>query len=220
MKTLSRTRKPRGFTLVEVLVALAIMAVLAGLAWRGLDTIVRGRDVSRERVDATLRAGTVLAQWEQDLQSLFESASVPALAIDGGSARMVRRADDGVQVVVWSLHDGRLLRWAAPVTTSVGSLQESWLRSQQLLGNESGQLLMLDGVAGWRHECFVASSNAWVNCQSDLQGPAPSSQQQQQQQQPQAAQQRSATPAGVRMDLTLAAGTLVRIALLAPSPRP
>ena len=44
--------------------------------------------------------------------------------------------------------------------------------------------------------------------------------QQQQQQQPQAAQQRSATPAGVRMDLNLAAGTLVRIAMLAPSPLP
>ena len=66
-----------GFTLVEVLVALFIMAVLAGLAWRGVDALVRTRDGSKAAAEAVLRLGTVLAQWEQDLNQVQDSAAVP-----------------------------------------------------------------------------------------------------------------------------------------------
>jgi type II secretory pathway component PulJ len=38
----------RGFTLVEVLVALLPWPLLAGLAWQGLDSVLRTREASRE----------------------------------------------------------------------------------------------------------------------------------------------------------------------------
>ena len=44
-------RMRRGFTLVEVLVALSIMAVLATMAWQGIDGMVRARDISQARLD-------------------------------------------------------------------------------------------------------------------------------------------------------------------------
>ncbi len=92
-----------GFTLVEVLVALVVMATLAVMAWRGVDGIVRTRDASHTRMENTLRLTTVLAQWEQDLASLQQTEAVPALSFDGATLRLTRRTDEGVQLVAWSL---------------------------------------------------------------------------------------------------------------------
>ena len=58
--------RPRGFTLVELLVALAVMALLAIVSWRGLDGMVRAQQITRERADAVLELQTVLAQWGAD----------------------------------------------------------------------------------------------------------------------------------------------------------
>ena len=154
----------RGFTLVEVLVALFVMSLLAVLSWQGVDAMVRTRDASQRRLEATLRLGTVLAQWQQDLASLQETAAVPVLRCDGASLQLTRRTPDGVQLVVWSLRGERWLRWAAPPVTTQRALQEHWLRSQQLLGNEAAQLRLLDDVASW--QLYFHRGNAWSNCQS------------------------------------------------------
>src|SRR5204863_5912641 len=106
MKPMHRRHRPHphGFTLVEVLVAMMIMAILAMMAWQGVDGIVRARNASQSRLEQTLRLNTVIAQWEQDLASLQESSAVPGLVFNGASLRLTRRADNGLQVVVWALY--------------------------------------------------------------------------------------------------------------------
>jgi prepilin-type N-terminal cleavage/methylation domain-containing protein len=88
--------RSRGFTLVEVLVALLILAVLSGMAWRGIDGMARARSGSQQQLERSLRLNTVIAQWEQDLSAVYDSAEVPALAFDGldgvGDLRFVARA--------------------------------------------------------------------------------------------------------------------------------
>ena len=210
----SRPRSQSGFTLVEVLVALVLMAILSGMAWRGLDGISRARDASQARVDQTLRLNTVLAQWEQDLQSVFDTSIVPALSFDGVAVRMVRRQPEGLQVVAWSLREQRWLRWTGPVVTEPVALRESWLASQQLLGNEPAQLRMQDGVAGW--QVYFYRGNAWSNAQSSAGAgavaPAPGASA--------PVVVRTPLPTGVRIVLTFEgaglAGTLTRDVLLGP----
>lgn len=173
------TRRPirstSGFTLVEVLVAMMIMAILAMMSWQGVDGIVRARDASQSRLEQTLRLNTVLAQWEQDLAALQESPAVPAFTFDGATVRLTRRAETGLQVVTWSMlpsaegaaGGATLLRWAGPPATSGGELQETWMRTQQFQGNEPGQLRTLKGIVQWQVYCIYANRGAGVaNCQS------------------------------------------------------
>jgi len=165
VRRLSLTLRPtRGFTLVEVLVALMIMAVLSGMAWQGIDGMVRARDISQAQLDRSLRLNTVMAQWEQDLAALFNTPAVPPIAFDGSTLRLVRQAPGGVQLVAWSHQGTQWLRWASPVHTRVAELQESWLRSQQLQAGDSGQLLLLDGVTDVQVQFF--RNNSWSNPQS------------------------------------------------------
>ncbi len=152
-----------GFTLVEVLVALFIMAILAALAWRGLDGIVRAREGSQAVMDRTLRLNTVVTQWEQDLQAVQETGAVPALSFDGQSLRLTRRVEGGVALVVWAVRGGVWQRWAAPTATRVADISDHWLRSQQLLGNEPGQLTVAE-ASTW--QVYFYRGNAWTNPQS------------------------------------------------------
>ena len=159
-----------GFTLVEVLVALLAMSIMAGMAWRGMDGIVRTRDISQARVDQTLRLNTVIAQWEEDLRAVQDSGALPqALACDGATVRMTRRTPTGLQVVAWSLRpdvggNSAWIRWAGPPVTTNTGLQESWIRSQQLQGTETGSLRTLAGLSQW--QVYFYQGNAWANCQS------------------------------------------------------
>lgn len=153
-----------GFTLVEVLVALLILAALATMSWQGIDAMLRSRDVSQQRLEQQLRLQAVVAQWEADLAELQDSTVVPALQFDGASLRLTRRTEDGLQLVVWSLRGGTLTRWAGPSVQQAAALQEAWLRSQQLLGNEEGQLRAVAGVATW--QLYYWRGNAWSNAQS------------------------------------------------------
>jgi general secretion pathway protein J len=216
--------KQRGFTLVEVLVAMMIMAMLAVMAWQGVDGIVRARNYSQARLEQTLRLNTVIAQWEQDLAAVQETPAVPGLTFDGSTARLTRRAERGMQVVTWSLKPsangtggGTWMRWASPAVRTSGELQDLWMRTQQFQGQEAGQLKTLKGINQWQMYCYWGS---WSNCQStgdqaqSAPKPAPGASV------PAPVTQRQALPSGVRLVLDFAggdiSGSLVRDVALGP----
>ena len=156
----------RGFTLVEVLVAMFIMAILAAMAWQGVDGIVNTRNASQGKLEQLLRLNTVLAQFQQDLEASQDTTALPQPlpSFDGLSMRMARRTPQGLQLVVWSLRGGTWLRWTGSPVTTVRALQDQWINSQQFIGNEPGQLRTVTGVTEWQAYCY--RGNAWSNCQS------------------------------------------------------
>ena len=218
-------RPAPGFTLVEVLVALVIMAVVAAMGWQGVAGMTRAREIASAASERTLHLSALVGQWEQDLAATFDSPLVPGLSFDGSALRIARRAEGGVQIVVWSLREGVWRRWTSPLVTRVGELQQVWQASQQLQGQEAGQLRLADGVSAW--QIFFWRGQGWSNAQSSgdvalatsAQTPAlpalPAS----------AASgvatgkaQRTLLPSGVRLQIDLAEGRLLRDVMLAPAP--
>jgi general secretion pathway protein J len=162
----SRTRPlvHSGFTLVEVLVALLILSVMAAMAWGGVDGMVRSRNVAEGHLATTLRVQSTLAQFEADMNAVCDTLSVPPLVFDGATLRLTRSSAGGVQLVAWSLHNGRWLRWASPAVTHSSDLSEIWLRSMQLMGTEQAQVSTLTGISQWQFYTF--RGGAWSNAQS------------------------------------------------------
>ena len=204
----SRRHGSAGFTLVEVLVALLVMAILAGLSWQALDSVIRARDDSQARVDRTVRLATVLTQWEQDLQAVHDTEVVPPLAFDGQTLRLTRRSESGVQIVAWAVRGNQWQRWGGATLVSTGELQEAWLRSQQLLGTEPGTVLLAEDASQW--QIYFARDGQWSNSQSTgnlvtaqpFVGQAPP---------------REALPEAVRLQVTLGGQVLTRDIALGPA---
>jgi general secretion pathway protein J len=158
--------RARGFTLVEVLVSMLILAVLATTAWKGIDAISSARQVADGNLKQTLRLQAVMTQFDADMAQIVDTSTIPAGAMqfDGANLRLTRKAPTGVQVVVWFVRRGQLMRWASPTTTRVGELEKYWLSGFQLRGREPGALVALKGVQQFQVYCF--RNGSLNNCQS------------------------------------------------------
>jgi general secretion pathway protein J len=132
MATPAHRRRPTGFTLVEVMVALLIMAILAALAFRGIDALVRSKDAALASTDRTLKLNTGMSQFDYDIAHIVDSKVLPqTLMWDGATLRFARRTPAGIQLVVWTLQDRRWQRWASGSFTRMSELTDAWMRTQQ-----------------------------------------------------------------------------------------
>jgi general secretion pathway protein J len=175
MRHVKQTRNQTGFTLIELLVAVALMAVMAGLGWRGLDGLIRSREINQTRVDQTAVLQTVLAQWRSDLDqvALVPGINDAGLAWDGQTLRITRRAsaplangnDAGVWVVAWTRRDGLWRRWQSKSHHDRSSLLEAWDRAERWGKNASAEDQNFDtplvAIDQWQINYF--RENSWTN---------------------------------------------------------
>ena len=78
----------RGFALIEMVVALVIMALVGLMAWRGMDAMIRGREVIDKRANQDADYSQLVRQFERDCQSVLSKDEIASLAssVTGGTA--------------------------------------------------------------------------------------------------------------------------------------
>jgi len=167
-----RHQPARGFTLVEVLVAVAILSVLTLMAWRAIDALSRTEHITRERSAdlAALQAG--LNQWATDLDNLTDTGLLPAFDHNGRTTRLIRRSaqesahqSPGLQVVAWTVREGRWWRWTAPPQLTAATLQTAWDAAAQWGQRASDadlpRQLSVVPTGGW--QVYVYRDGTWTN---------------------------------------------------------
>ena len=215
----------RGFTLIELLVAIGILALMAGLSWRGLDGMSKAQTQLQQRADTVLTLQAGLSQWAADLDALVQLPNTPALDWDGRALRITRRSTaapgDGLLVVAWSRREidgtGQWLRWQSPPVQTRGDLQTTWARAAQWAQNasEADKKLEVRVAALDQWKVFYFRADAWTNPLSSDGAPPPPPPAPTPIGTPVAAPTEQVLPDGVRLVLTLPpneafVGTLTR----------
>lgn len=156
-------RGVRGYTLVEVLVAVSIFAILAGSTYVALDGLSRAALDHRDRAEDFAELQLALSRLEADLRQLVsrpvrgpEGQPRPALA---GERRQLEATRAGwanpsgqrrstLQRFAWRLDDGGLVRRSWPVTDRTARSEHF---DEILLGDaQSLELQFRDDQGRWR----------------------------------------------------------------------
>lgn len=137
-----RLLRKNGFTLVEVLIALALVALLAVMSWRGIDTMSRSQAQLQERSAVLARLQAGLAQWLLDLEQAVETPYLNAIAWDGTQLRIVRHAidEDALVVTAWGQRQDALglqwRRWQSGPLRDRAALLAAWRAAPDALAQE------------------------------------------------------------------------------------
>jgi general secretion pathway protein J len=158
--------------LVELLVAIWIMAIVSIIAWRGLSALVATRDRLGPEADDVRALLIGFGQMERDLaraasptlvSQVGTSISVPV--IDGAQALQILRfsepLSDGasaVQQVTYAVIDGALMRQCSPPVRSV----------QAAASASAATVRLVTGVASMRVRVWRANEGWIVPAPNDL----------------------------------------------------
>lgn len=157
-----------GLTLVELLVAISILAFVAVLGWRGLDGIVRARVALNADLEQTRGMQLAFAQLQSDASHLVTTATIPnrmPLVVDKGRLMLVRTvfADNQptrLQVVTYQVKDGVLTRRESVSTRDLKELDNLWVNA--VGARDKTQAVVLQtGVAAMDTRLWASDGAGW-----------------------------------------------------------
>jgi general secretion pathway protein J len=159
-----RSNARRGFTLLELLVAISVLAIVSMISWRGLDSLLSIRERLEPDGDEVRAILTTFGQLERDLAQVTTPAvfnlrisPVGVRASSQGPVLEVLRiapttvvAPTSVQTVFWRVADGALIRQVSPPRRTFEAPEAEQLSSARLLGDVASIRIRL-----WRDVAWV-----------------------------------------------------------------
>ena len=174
----ARPATQHGLTLVELLVAISVLAFVAILGWRGLDSIVRARVALTGEMEQTRGMQIAFAQLQSDCAHLADSSALPGrppLTVGPGRLTLLRTvfADDQpsrLQVVTYRLKNDVLTRRESAATRDLRALDALWQAAANDLAANDG-----DTAVTLQSDVTALTMRLWVNgiWRADTDVPAP-----------------------------------------------
>jgi general secretion pathway protein J len=165
----------QGLTLIELLVAIGILAFIAVMAWHGLDSLTRTRESLNHELEQARSLQLTLAQWQIDCANAVDADLLDGhapLLIENSQFVLTRRVQmeaqpSAVQIVSWRLHQGVLSRSALPPTRDLTPFEAGW---QQALNGSETAVNLLSGVTRLTFRVWASDGRGWRSWESVTQG--------------------------------------------------
>ncbi len=162
-----KLQRDQGFALIEILVAMTIMALVGLMAWRGMDALILGREVIDRRANQDAVYTQLVNQFERDCQFILRAEVLGTNPLSAGAKNIwwIRQLQvdnrDAWMIVGYGVTPAGLQRWtSAPLLrrTEAVTLWAGVSRDPDLLSSSFRVSLTLPDVI--RQTIFVRTALA------------------------------------------------------------
>ena len=166
----------KGFTLIEVLIAMAIFAILSVLAYGGLEQVIQNRSQTEEALNRLRQIQLTMSKMQRDFEQIVNrkghdelGGELPALATGEGTDLLVQFTRNGwrnpaqltrshLQRIAYKLDDDTLTRISWPY---VDRAQDSQAIETELLNNiQEVSIRVMDAQNEWQTSWPINTSSS------------------------------------------------------------
>lgn len=122
-----------GFSLIEVMIALIIMAIIGIMSWRGLDSSLRSKDIIEQHIVEHQAIQTLINYWQSDCKSLTNgiNSEIPSFIKGNKNFWLMKHVNSlntqGWQIIAYTLVNNKLQRLQSTVYPTKNELELVWL---------------------------------------------------------------------------------------------
>lgn len=133
MRLMISNKNQDGFALLEVLVALTIMAIVGLMAWRGMDVMIRGSEIIEHRTNQEAVYFRLVQQFDRDCLEILRSQELGSTPVSYGAKNIwwLRHfwadGNDAWLLVGYGMSALGLQRWTSQILTSRLEVDSVWV---------------------------------------------------------------------------------------------
>ena len=128
-------KSSEGFTLIEVMIALIIMAMIGMMSWRGLDGSLRSKEIIERHIEEHHAIQTLINLWQKDCRGLSSGvdSEIPNFVRGNKNFWLIKHVSSmhaqGWQIIVYTNSNNKIQRLQSIVVPTKNELEVQWLNA-------------------------------------------------------------------------------------------